>query len=719
MSFLINGGIPEGDLPVKAPSGASNIRYVEGGKSYSSPMPDIVTATEQMQAAIDGIVASTEAQANALLDSLGYTPPVAYSGGISVTYSNQTVEYNGNIYAPKSADIPFTTSGTFETSKFRLVLQGSFLQAGAGAVYRNVQDKLRETVTIQDYGGLADGSTSIVDAINKARNAGVKRLRLPAGTYVASGELDVGSMTIEGDGEATTVIASAGFSGNYLFKSEGSLTAIENLGAPATVGKWMVTFDSPPSLAAGDIFLIYNPTDYSWSGYRPVYRAGEWCEVDYISGNIVYLKSPLYDSYAQGDVSVYRLEGKSPVIRNIRVAGAPGPVGLCDFKFCTMALVENLTGSLGNNSVISIDKCFRTTIINPQADNYGDGGDDYGVAVANSQHLRIIGGAIYARRHGVASGGTGEVGAVPVRDTRITGAVVRTSSSSNVAAADFHGNSEDSSFENCTIYGGGMSRGKNIYYRDCTIYAVPDLGVCIQGSEILGGTHGFHNCRFVTYDDPQSTNRGILDFGGNSVAFNENMREPLTIEVVGCSVNGRSLSSSTAVIRVVNRGTTHRLNVHVDGLRLDVNAVGSILFTNMESAVAVAASDAIVVDNIFAPAGTQLHNASGGFYRDVPHRLIQQCGSWSSVSTSDNSKISAPISFRYVYPRTPVVTVALRPVGDGTLSLGGQVGGQTAVPSVYQCTGTNIRPMVRTTGATAMAAGDPFVLSWGVGIREC
>lgn len=38
MSFLINGGIPEGDLPVKAPSNAAMIRYVEGGKSYNSPL---------------------------------------------------------------------------------------------------------------------------------------------------------------------------------------------------------------------------------------------------------------------------------------------------------------------------------------------------------------------------------------------------------------------------------------------------------------------------------------------------------------------------------------------------------------------------------------------------------------------------------------------------------------------------------------------------------
>lgn len=195
MSFLINGGIPEGDLPVKAPSGASNIRYVEGGKSYSSPMPDIVNAAEQMQAAIDGIVASTEAQANALLDSLGYTPPVPYSGGISITYSNQTVEYNGNIYAPKTSDLPFTTSGTFEEAKFRLVLQGSFLQSGVGAVRRSVQEKLRERVSVKDFGAVGDGSTDDTAAIQAAFDSVLATggtVFIPGGYYRLTAGVHVG-----------------------------------------------------------------------------------------------------------------------------------------------------------------------------------------------------------------------------------------------------------------------------------------------------------------------------------------------------------------------------------------------------------------------------------------------------------------------------------------------------------------------------------------------
>ena len=41
-----------------------------------------------------------------------------------MTAGNQVVSYSGELYAPKIADLPFTTSGTFETSKFYPIPEG-------------------------------------------------------------------------------------------------------------------------------------------------------------------------------------------------------------------------------------------------------------------------------------------------------------------------------------------------------------------------------------------------------------------------------------------------------------------------------------------------------------------------------------------------------------------------------------------------------------------
>ncbi len=57
----------------------------------------------------------------AVFGSIGYQPPVPYAAGINLTQATQTVEYNDSVYAPLMTALPFTTSGTFEVDKFRLI----------------------------------------------------------------------------------------------------------------------------------------------------------------------------------------------------------------------------------------------------------------------------------------------------------------------------------------------------------------------------------------------------------------------------------------------------------------------------------------------------------------------------------------------------------------------------------------------------------------------
>lgn len=52
---------------------------------------------------------------------LGLTNPVAYIVGLNMTTITQTVTNAGLSYSPIASAIPFTTSGTFETAKFKQV----------------------------------------------------------------------------------------------------------------------------------------------------------------------------------------------------------------------------------------------------------------------------------------------------------------------------------------------------------------------------------------------------------------------------------------------------------------------------------------------------------------------------------------------------------------------------------------------------------------------
>ena len=62
----------------------------------------------------------------------------------------------------------------------------SFLQAGTGAVTRTAQAKMRETVSVKDFGAVGDGVTNDTAAIQAAINTGLD-IVFPAGNYRASG----------------------------------------------------------------------------------------------------------------------------------------------------------------------------------------------------------------------------------------------------------------------------------------------------------------------------------------------------------------------------------------------------------------------------------------------------------------------------------------------------------------------------------------------------
>lgn len=72
----------------------------------------------------------------------------------------------------------------------------SFLQAGTDAVYRTVQDKLREFVSVKDFGAVGDGVTddtaAIQAAIDSLPNDGGE-VYIPAGRYKITGTINVGN----------------------------------------------------------------------------------------------------------------------------------------------------------------------------------------------------------------------------------------------------------------------------------------------------------------------------------------------------------------------------------------------------------------------------------------------------------------------------------------------------------------------------------------------
>lgn len=84
-----------------------------------------------------------------------------------------------------------------------------FVQSGSGATSRTVQDRLREVVSVKDFGAVGDAVTDDTAAIQAAITAhGGKAIYFPAGTYVISSTLEVSvdNTKLYGDGPARTTI---------------------------------------------------------------------------------------------------------------------------------------------------------------------------------------------------------------------------------------------------------------------------------------------------------------------------------------------------------------------------------------------------------------------------------------------------------------------------------------------------------------------------------
>lgn len=129
--------IPIGDLPI---SQASDQDYLittsfDGREAYRTSIPQITTAAQDVQNAIDGMVDNAQVQIDAILSGLGYLPPVPYAEGIVVDNTRLTVSFGGVVFAANQSSIPFTTGTSFNPDQWRVIqgVVGLDLASASGA----------------------------------------------------------------------------------------------------------------------------------------------------------------------------------------------------------------------------------------------------------------------------------------------------------------------------------------------------------------------------------------------------------------------------------------------------------------------------------------------------------------------------------------------------------------------------------------------------------
>lgn len=192
-------------------------------------------------------------QFDVFLNSSGFEAPIPYVSGIELIRITQTVTYDKNDYRAKSEALPFTTSDwEADVSKFVLIGDDSlrqdvansddptkganlvgFVQGGASAKGRTLLEKIREFVTVKDFGAEGDGVTDDTSAVQAALDFG-GNIYFPPGIYCINKTITMTAHNtqLKGSGEGyigTQIKTLPGFLGAHMFQINSSCAIFDGL----------------------------------------------------------------------------------------------------------------------------------------------------------------------------------------------------------------------------------------------------------------------------------------------------------------------------------------------------------------------------------------------------------------------------------------------------------------------------------------------------------
>jgi len=113
-----------------------------------------------------------------------------------------------------------------------------FESSGSGSVARSAQDKMRDIISVKDFGAVGDGvvddTAAIQDAIDAVIAQGGGKLTMPAGKYLVSATLNIkgtNSFILEGDGSGDARYA-LGYEPNTIILTDAAIgISLDNIGA--------------------------------------------------------------------------------------------------------------------------------------------------------------------------------------------------------------------------------------------------------------------------------------------------------------------------------------------------------------------------------------------------------------------------------------------------------------------------------------------------------
>jgi hypothetical protein len=255
-----------------------------------------------------------------------------------------------------------------------------FLQSGTGAVSRTVESKLYEQVSVKDFGAVGDGVNNDTNAIQAAFNSAVgKTVFFPktSAGYKITAPIAIPLNTSIQAESGSYIDLSAGVTGlsatanGVFYTTGGGVGPSLGGGVAATISKGDTTVScnsAVTGLSPGDLIVIQNIADFSYSPYRLYYRQGEFQVVRGVSGNVITIADPVFDTYSDlPSIRVKKVTSTRCTISGLRFLGAENGMynqSCLTVNFGQNVVVEGLSAINPSSQLVDMRQCYASEVRN-------------------------------------------------------------------------------------------------------------------------------------------------------------------------------------------------------------------------------------------------------------------------------------------------------------------------------------------------------------------
>ncbi len=581
-----------------------------------------------------------------------------------------------------------------------------FKNSAAESVLQTFQSLLDPFVTPYTFGAVGNGIANDTVAMQRFGQAQGRRKFLPPGRFKVTQMITFRPGDIvEGSGALSVIDASgaSSWAGHAVVTVSGSLLQVADLSGNVLKGDDSIPLVSVANVAAGDSLVLYSPVDFSWSGWRAQYRAGEFVRVHSVSGLNVKLMASLYDSYSAAGLGVYKLVGAQTVFRDFVVLAPPREIVGVHMALIDRPVMSSVwsTGALGSS--LEFERCVDVRFDGSAFQTQTPTNDEYGLSIANCHGGMITGASFDAGRHGVAIGGYDRPGAVTNRAISIF--VARMGNSAPIGAQDIHGNAEDIRFFGGTFQNGGIIAGQDMKFFGCTFKGRQNgSGIAIYSGEPRGGSFEFSGCTFEALTNPNASGYGVIDLGNIS----DKTRAICKFKFNDCLIKAPNTTQYAVGLSLSNAA----FRVQVSFVNTDLECAGLTHFLRMSASVAGTNVERVTINGIhnLAAGAEYVANTTPANLSVARYTLPRQNGAVSipGVTTSNNS--SGGVTFNHPYPIAPrVITFK----ADGTT-----LGGAAFIPDVQGVTGTAVTINATTSNGSNFLNTNTGTVGWEAVIEQ-